>query len=647
MTYIHSNEASISARERGVHVVSVASTLKIILWTIAFQLAWHFGKIRAQLGEGHFADPDDFLRLHQVRNWKEGLNGWFDVSVPRMNPPFGGDMHWSRLIDVPIAAITAVFEFLVSPVLAERLAAIVWPTLLLVLTVLVLVNITRKLFPHANDLLTVLFAVTCITAQVEFAPARIDHHNLQILLFCLLLLGLVNGERKWGHALVGFSAVLSVVIGLDLMLMLTMVFAWIGLEWVIGWDEKGQGMQRTGLALGASALLLYPIVVPPSEWLVPKCDAVSSVFLSAFLAIAAGFFALGSATRLISTPSRSGSVYTRAMAGGISGILIILALYALYPQCSAGPMSGISPELKVLWFDTVIEAMGLFAFAREYDIRWFAIPAFVFLNIAFGLYFIVTKKTHPRLIAVWAGLVITFVLGFYQVRMYRIGLFATVPISAITAQMGLDYLASRYRDSNLMKVATSALVIVFLLTPTWLIIGSFTAAFAPQKEEAIAAKQMKPETVGESPSGEVPTWAMDPARAQCGYESDFARLKTLEPGLVFNGINIGPAILVFSDHSIVGGNYHRNSDAIIDTYRFFKGDEANALDMLKRRPVSYIALCKPHPSQLTAKYSPQSFGGQILGGNLPSWLEMVSTRQDHLAIARVILPKTGMPQTGN
>ncbi len=640
MTHIHSNEASVSASERALPAFTGATTLKIILWTIAFQLAWHFGKIRTQLSEGHFGDPDDFLRLHQIRNWRDGLNGWFDVSVPRMNPPIGGDMHWSRLIDFPIAAITAILDVFVSQTLAERLAAVIWPTLLLVFTVLVLVKIAKKLFPQANDLLTVLFAVTCITAQVEFAPARIDHHNVQILLYCLLLLGLVNGERKWGHALVGLSAVLSVVIGLDLLLMLAMVFAWIGLEWVIGLDENGQGMQRTGLALGGSVLLLYPMVVPPAEWLIPKCDAISSVFLTAFLAVAAGFIALGGVTRLIATPSRSGSVYVRAMAGGVSGILIVLALYALYPQCSAGPMSGISPDLKVFWFDTVIEAMGLFAFAREYDIRWFAIPAFVLLNIAFGLFLILTKKTHPRLIVVWAGLVVTFLLGFYQMRMYRIGLFATVPICAIAAQMAIDPLVSRYRDNTLMKAATSALVIVFLLTPTWLIIGSLAATFVPRADGPAVGSPNKLETAGHQRAEDLPSWAMDLARVQCGYASDFARLKSLEPGLVFNGINIGPAILVFTDHRIIGGNYHRNGDAIIDTYRFFKGDEANALEMLKRRPASYIALCKPHPSQSAAKYSPHSFGGKILNGDLPPWLKMVSMPNDHLAIARVILPRT-------
>ena len=54
---------------------------------------------RASLG-----DPDNFMRLVQVRDWLAGQS-WTDVVQHRMNPPHGGDIHWSRLVDMPIALI--------------------------------------------------------------------------------------------------------------------------------------------------------------------------------------------------------------------------------------------------------------------------------------------------------------------------------------------------------------------------------------------------------------------------------------------------------------------------------------------------------------------------------------------------------------
>jgi hypothetical protein len=49
-------------------------------------------------------DPDDMLRLLQVRDWLAGQS-WFDVSQHRMNPPEGAGTHWSRLVDLPIAGL--------------------------------------------------------------------------------------------------------------------------------------------------------------------------------------------------------------------------------------------------------------------------------------------------------------------------------------------------------------------------------------------------------------------------------------------------------------------------------------------------------------------------------------------------------------
>src|SRR3546814_17926766 len=47
-------------------------------------------------------DTDDNLRLQQVRDWLGG-QGWFDLRQHRMLPPEGADIHWSRLVDLPLA----------------------------------------------------------------------------------------------------------------------------------------------------------------------------------------------------------------------------------------------------------------------------------------------------------------------------------------------------------------------------------------------------------------------------------------------------------------------------------------------------------------------------------------------------------------
>ena len=49
-------------------------------------------------------DTDDNMRIMQVRALLHG-QGWFDLRQYRMNPPFGENIHWSRLVDLPIAGL--------------------------------------------------------------------------------------------------------------------------------------------------------------------------------------------------------------------------------------------------------------------------------------------------------------------------------------------------------------------------------------------------------------------------------------------------------------------------------------------------------------------------------------------------------------
>ena len=52
-------------------------------------------------------DTDSAMRLAQVRDLMHG-QGWFDTVQHRMNVPFGLPMHWSRLVDAPLALLMMV-----------------------------------------------------------------------------------------------------------------------------------------------------------------------------------------------------------------------------------------------------------------------------------------------------------------------------------------------------------------------------------------------------------------------------------------------------------------------------------------------------------------------------------------------------------
>ena len=74
--------------------------------------------------------PDDLLRLQEVRDFLAGQS-WFDVTQYRLNPPWGAPMHWSRLLDVPLAAVMLLARPLLGTTGAELAAATIVPPAML------------------------------------------------------------------------------------------------------------------------------------------------------------------------------------------------------------------------------------------------------------------------------------------------------------------------------------------------------------------------------------------------------------------------------------------------------------------------------------------------------------------------------------
>src|SRR5215213_57222 len=82
----------------------------------------------AQINAFVLADTDDNLRIMQVRGLIAG-QGWYDLRQYRLNPPFGADIHWSRLVDLPIAGIKLALAPWVDGPAAEKAAVALAPLL--------------------------------------------------------------------------------------------------------------------------------------------------------------------------------------------------------------------------------------------------------------------------------------------------------------------------------------------------------------------------------------------------------------------------------------------------------------------------------------------------------------------------------------
>src|SRR5687768_12831640 len=125
-------------------------------------------------------DTDDNLRMAQVRALLGG-QGWFDLVQHRFDPAHGGgNIHWSRLVDLPLAAIILAVKPLVGGADAERVAVAVAPLLPLLLLMFSLAMTMKRLVHEKAWLLPVIGLLCAYSTMGMFAPLRIDHHGWQL-----------------------------------------------------------------------------------------------------------------------------------------------------------------------------------------------------------------------------------------------------------------------------------------------------------------------------------------------------------------------------------------------------------------------------------------------------------------------------------
>src|SRR5215213_309454 len=73
--------------------------LLLLFWLIFAILALY--AYWTAIGRFALGDTDDNMRMMQVRALLSGQD-WYDLRQYRLDPPGGADIHWSRLVDLPI-----------------------------------------------------------------------------------------------------------------------------------------------------------------------------------------------------------------------------------------------------------------------------------------------------------------------------------------------------------------------------------------------------------------------------------------------------------------------------------------------------------------------------------------------------------------
>src|SRR5436190_11293532 len=209
--------------------------LVLLVW-LGF-CAWFIYNKWADIRFFGLGDTDDNMRMMQVRGLLNG-QGWFDLRQHRMNPPFGANIHWSRLVDLPIAGLILFLRPLISNAAAERWAVGLAPLLPYLLLLFSLALTTRRLIDRRAYPAAFLALFFAGSTNGMFMPERIDHHGWQLALLALGIAAIADPKRVRGGLVLGLSSALSLAIGLEMIIYLALAGAAMVLFWVDDADER-------------------------------------------------------------------------------------------------------------------------------------------------------------------------------------------------------------------------------------------------------------------------------------------------------------------------------------------------------------------------------------------------------------------------
>jgi len=612
-----------STHSRIMPIVRTA-TARTLLWAndnwkwLTF-LAWmgiatYYLAIRAEsIHWFTLGDTDDNIRYVQVKDWLAG-QGWFDLRQYRLDPPGGANIHWSRLVDLPLAGLILFFRLFMEQGEADRWACAVAPLLPLLPLMLSLGFITRRLTqPDSGAWLIAIFAPLGAPMGLGmYMPLRIDHHGWQLALTVAMLAGIL--DRKWlrGGLVAGLASALSIAIGMEMMVYLAGAGGLIALRWVFK-EGSGRRMTPYALALGSGTGLLFLGFASNANRL-PVCDALSPVWV-AVLGSAAGGMMLLSLLPLRGWPMR-------LAAGAIVGAAVGAFALLNWPQCFTGAYQ-ISPELDRLWLSHVREAKPITAQSLSSAISMLALPVGGALAAILGC--ITARRDSERLWA-WGtvALMTLFALGlmFWQIRAGPAAQLLAIPAVAWAAWAALRWVATGGWGARIAGLAGVGIVLalfnaddVYGTAMKWktALTGGPAPVDARQQQQADARKA-RLERIRR-------------ANARCRTLPALQALDQLPPATIFTLVDLGPRLIAATHHSAIAGPYHRNGAAILDIHHAFDGSAETFHAIARRHHARYFLLCPDFPEGTVYRArSPNGFYSLAEKGQLPGWLHPVALK---------------------
>ena len=106
-------------------------------------------------------------------------------------------------------------------------------------------------------------------------------------------------------------------------------------------------------------------------------------------------------------------------------------------------------------------------------------------------------------------------------------------------------------------------------------------------------------------------------------------MNTLEQGRILATSNGTSKFLLWTKHSALSGNYHRNIDGIQSNIRAFTAVPEEARGYLKKNQINYVHVCRTtQESVVLEEQNPDGLMGVLLEETPPDYLSVLSDLED-------------------
>ena len=513
---------------------------------------------------------DDILRLLTVRDFIAG-QGWFDVVQYRVLPPEGMPLHWSRFIDVGIAAIVVPLSYLVPMSLAELLGAVIWPTLIQLIALGIVSFSTYRLFgPLAASLSAICLVLWPVSGGWHSAPGNIDHHNMQMLMMTTMAVCAVwPGRAVFAGVMGGLAAAFSLAVGLEAVpFVFGVVTSMLARVLLAQTAHARQLLIAFCAALALGSTLFWVLQTPPGLRAQPMCDRLSIPMLSVvWTAVIASIMPMliwradtAALPRLVATVA-------------LTGLGMVLA-WSLLATCLAGPYGDLPQDMQDFIKEGVGEALpGINYFFRYPETTLLFLPALTLTPLLVGFTLLNNRRDDgmtqdQRTALLGLGFLSLIGFGMMLTQMRATTLSASI-IPIVVGYVLANQLTQYLRTRDSLNALGGLLLAVIFISPSTL---------------GMLVRPLLPEPQGLASGG-----------ASCRTYEAMQALNEVPPSVLVTHFNIAPTVLWATHHNTVSAGYHTSAAALTNSVTPYRLDAAPLRVYLSAVDAEYFLLCANAP----------------------------------------------------